>query len=135
MTELRLDHVAVAVRSLQAAVRAFEALGLRCTHVEEVPSEGVRVAFLALGEATLEFLEPTTPAGPVARFLASRGEGVHHVALRVPDLEGALQRATAAGLEPVPPAPRPGSRGTRVAFLHPRVTAGVLVELVEYPRP
>lgn len=129
----RLDHVAVAVRSLPAALQAFEALGLRCTHVQELPSEGVRVAFLPLGGAALELMEPTTPSGPVARFLASRGEGVHHVALRVPDLKEALRRAAAAGLEPVPPAPRTGSRGTQVAFLHPKSTAGVLVELVECP--
>lgn len=131
--DFRVDHIAVAVRNLPAALQVFEALGLRCAHVQELPSEGVRVAFLPLGSAALELMEPTTASGPVARFLASRGEGVHHVALRVSDLKEALTRATAAGLEPVPPAPRPGSRGTQVAFLHPKSTAGVLLELVEYP--
>jgi methylmalonyl-CoA epimerase len=129
----RLDHVAVAVKDLQGALRAFEALGLRCSHVEEVPAEGVRVAFLPAEDVSVELLEPTSPAGAVARFLASRGEGVHHVALRVPSLHEALTRAEAAGLRPVPPAPRPGARGTRVAFLNPKDTSGVLVELIEDP--
>ncbi len=134
MTEVRLDHVAVAVRDLQAAVRAFEALGMRCARVEEVPEEHVRAAFLPLGEGVaLELLEPTSEASPVGKFLASRGEGVHHVAVRVRSVTTALETALAAGLQPVLPAPRPGARGCTVAFLHPKGTCGVLVELVEYP--
>jgi len=129
----RLDHLAVAVRDLQVALRAFEALGLRCSHVEEVPGEEVRVAFVPAGDVALELLEPTSSSGVVARFLASRGEGVHHVAFRVSSLQEALSQAHAAGLRPVPPAPRLGARGTRVAFLNPKDTSGVLVELVEDP--
>jgi len=129
--EVRLDHVAVAVRDLHSALQVFEAVGLRCAHVEDVPDEGVRTAFLAGGEVAVELLQPTSDSGAVARFLNSRGEGVHHLALRVPDLEAALSRATTAGLSVVPPAPRPGARGRRVAFLHPRSTCGVLLELVE----
>jgi methylmalonyl-CoA/ethylmalonyl-CoA epimerase len=129
-----LDHVAVAVHDLDAAVRRYESLGLRCQHVEDVPSEGVRVAFLPAGEAALELLQPLQPDGPVARFLQARGEGLHHVALRVPDLDAALERARAAGVRVLEPAPRLGSRGRRVAFLHPKDTSGVLVELVEAAR-
>lgn len=100
--------------------------------MEEVPSEEVRVAFLSAGQVVLELVEPTSEHGSVARFLASRGEGVHHVALRVPDLRQSLERAAAAGLAVVPPAPRSGARGSQVAFLHPKTTHGVLIELVEH---
>jgi methylmalonyl-CoA epimerase len=130
---VRLDHVAVAVRDLARALETFGALGLPCEGVEDVPTEHVRTAFLSAGEVAVELVEPTSDLGAVARFLASRGEGVHHVALRVPNLEAALQQASAVGLAVVPPGPRPGARGSRVAFLHPRSTHGVLVELVEHP--
>ncbi len=130
-TTLRLDHVAVAVYDLEAAMSRWGLLGLGCTHVEDVPSEGVRVAFLPAGEVALELLQPLDPDGPVARFLQARGEGLHHVAFRVPDLHAALNSARASGVRVVEPAPRLGSRGRRVAFLHPKDTAGVLVELVE----
>lgn len=130
-TEARLDHVAVAVRDLAEAVRRYGAVGLRCEHVEDVASEGVRVAFLPAGEVALELLQPLDSEGPVARFLRARGEGLHHVALRVPDLNAALEAARAAGLRVLEPAPRAGSRGRRVAFLHPKDTGGVLLELVE----
>ncbi|GBD28311.1 hypothetical protein HRbin31_00326 [bacterium HR31] len=129
---VRLDHVALAVRDLQAALRVFETLGFRCARVEEIPSEEVRVAFLSAGEVVLELVEPTSENGAVGRFLAARGEGVHHVALRVPDLRQSLERAAAAGLAVVPPAPRSGARGSQVAFLHPRTTHGVLIELVQH---
>jgi len=130
--DVRLDHVAVAVRDLEAALKALEGLGLRCTHVEEVSSEHVRTAFLPAGDAAVELLQPTSQEGAVARFLASR-EGVHHVAFRVADLEDALRKATRAGLVVIPPAPRPGARNSWVAFLHPKSTFGVLIELVERP--
>ncbi|MCL6499500.1 MAG: methylmalonyl-CoA epimerase [Firmicutes bacterium] len=128
---VRLDHVALAVRDLQAALRVFETLGFRCARVEEVPWEEVRVAFLSAGEVALELVEPTSEHGAVGRFLAARGEGVHHVALRVPDLRQSMERAAAAGLAVVPPAPRSGAQGSQVAFLHPRTTHGVLIELVQ----
>ncbi|MCS7234366.1 MAG: methylmalonyl-CoA epimerase [Armatimonadota bacterium] len=130
---VRLDHVAVAVCDLKRALETFQALGLRCEAVEDVPSEHVRTAFLSAGEVAVELLQPTSDLSTVARFLASRGEGVHHVALRIPDLRAALEAAAAAGLSVVPPGPRPGARGRRVAFLHPKDTFGVLVELVEAP--
>ncbi len=128
---LRLDHVAVAVYDLEAAMSLWGLLGIACTHVEDVPSEGVRVAFLPAGEVALELLQPLGPEGPVARFLRARGEGLHHVAFRVPDLHAALDSARALGVRVLEPAPRLGSRGRRVAFFHPKDTGGVLVELVE----
>lgn len=90
------------------------------------------MAFLSAGPVALELIEPTSEHGAVGRFLASRGEGVHHVALRVPDLQQSLERAAAAGLGVVPPAPRSGARGSQVAFLHPKSTHGVLIELVQH---
>lgn len=128
MNALPLDHVGVAVSSIEEARPLFELLtGATCSEVEELDAHGVDVAFVG----PVELLEPRGPDTPVGRFLARRGPGLHHVALRVPDASRALARLRAAGLEAVDAEPRPGARGHRVAFLHPRSTAGVLVELVE----
>jgi methylmalonyl-CoA epimerase len=131
-----LDHVGIAVVSLAEALPVYAAiLGLEPAHVEEVPSEGVRVAFLPLaGGGVIELLEPLAAAGstsPVGRFLEKRGPGVHHLSFRVPDCRAAIQGAGAAGIRVLPPAPRPGSRGTLVAFFDPRDTGGVLIEVCE----
>ena len=128
-----LDHVAIAVASLTQALPGYAAmLGLEPAHVEEVPAEGVRVAFLPLaGGGAIELLEPVGSASPVGRFLEKRGPGVHHLSFRVPDCRAAIQDAEAAGIRVLPPAPRPGSRGTLVAFFDPRDTGGVLIEVCE----
>ena len=132
---VRVDHIGVAVRSIAEASRFYsEALGLQAGPPEQLPAQGVTMVFFAAGETRIELLEPLTPDGPIARFLERRGEGVHHVALAVPDVARALEGARAAGFEPVDATPRPGAHGTRVAFLHPKGTHGVLVELVE-PAP
>ncbi len=129
---VRVDHIGVAVRSIAEAARFYsEALGLQGGPPEQLPAQGVTMVFFAAGETRIELLEPLTPEGPIARFLERRGEGVHHVALAVPDVERALESARAAGFEPVDAIPRPGAHGTRVVFLHPKGTHGVLVELVE----
>jgi methylmalonyl-CoA/ethylmalonyl-CoA epimerase len=129
---LPIDHVAIAVPDLDAA-GAWSALGLpRSGDDEDVPGQGVRVRALRAGEGLIELVAPTTPTSPVARFLATRGPGLHHVALRVPDVEEAVARLLAAGAAFVDPTPRPGRAGTRVVFLHPRWTGGTLVELVEH---
>lgn len=128
---LRLDHVAVAVRDLELAVAQYHALGLVCTGRELVPSEGAEVAFFDLGGTRLELVTPRTPEAPIARSLDRRGEGLHHIALRVTDLDSALTRVKAAGLKIVHDAPTPGAGETRVAFVHPKGLSGVLVELVE----
>lgn len=123
-----LDHVAIATPSLEEALPLFQLLTRApCSQVEELPSQGVRVVFVG----GLELLEPLGPDGPVARFLDRRGPGLHHVAYRVPDIEAALQALEAKGMELIDRVPRPGARGHRVAFLHPRSTVGVLWELVE----
>lgn len=129
---LALDHVAVAVEALDAATSAYLALGLRRTGEDEtIEEQGVRVRPLRLGDTLVELMEPTRDDGPVGRFLARRGPGLHHVALRVPALEPLLARLRAMDAPLLDEAPRPGRAGTRIAFVHPRFTHGVLVELVE----
>jgi methylmalonyl-CoA epimerase len=131
----RLDHVGVAVRSLAEALRPYtEGLGLVIGGTEEVPAQKVRVAFLPIGETRIELLEPTAADSPIARFLERRGEGIHHLCLEVDDLEAALARLKAAGVPLVDDAPRPGAEGCRVAFVHPKGLAGVLLELTERSR-
>jgi len=127
-----LAHVGIAVRSLDEAVRVWvDALGFRHTDTVDFPSMMLRIAFLRGGSAELELLEPTHADSPVGRFLARRGEGLHHLSFLVPDLEKALKEAESAGLELVDRSPREGSHRTRIAFLSPRSLNGVLVELCE----
>lgn len=135
MAILRIDHVGIAVASHAQAADVYESiLGLRRQAVEEVPTQKVRTAFYPCEGVRLELLESTDPSGPVGTFLAKRGEGFHHVAFEVDDLVAELARLKGAGVRLVDEAPRPGSRGTRIAFLHPSATRGLLVELVERAR-
>ncbi|MCL6451152.1 MAG: methylmalonyl-CoA epimerase [Acetobacteraceae bacterium] len=128
---LDLDHVGVAVRSLEDALKVWkDVLGLEVGGVHQVPSQNARVAFLPVGGTCVELLEPTSPDGALARFLEARGEGVQHLCFRVADIRAALERLKAAGVRLIDEQPREGARG-RVAFLHPKGTTGVLVELVE----
>jgi methylmalonyl-CoA epimerase len=127
MLSYPLDHVAVAVASVEEACRLFELLtGYSCSPLETLPAQGVRVSFCG----PVELLEPTGSDTPVGRFLGRRGPGLHHVAFRVPDLPAALARLEAEGVELIDREPRIGARGHSVAFLHPRSMGGVLVELV-----
>ncbi len=127
-------HVGIAVQDLNAAVERYRVLGLSVEYVEDVPAEGVRVAFLRAGGVHVELVTPLDPQGAVARFLKSRGEGLHHVAFATPNIVAELARLERDGFELVDRAPRPGSHGRKVAFLHPRSAHGVLIELVEEPR-
>jgi len=131
--DTRLEHVAIAVDNLDEAVETYRAvLGRPDSGREVVEAEGVRIAFFDLGGgARLELLEPTAADSPVGRFLQSRGPGLHHIALAVPDIEVALERSRSAGLQPIGEAPRRGAKGHRVAFLHPSSSGGVLLELSE----
>ena len=131
-----IDHVGIAVNSLQTAIPRWTALlGIPPAEEERIESEDVRVAFFGEGPGRIELLEPTGVKSPIARHLESRGEGVHHVCVRVPDLDAAVRHAADAGLEPIPPTIRPGADGSRVAFLHPRSMGGVLLELRESTVP
>ena len=130
-----LDHIGIAVRALDEALPFYrDTLGLAPQGPEEVPAEGVRVAFLQVGESRLELLEPLSDASPIARFLAKRGPGIHHICLRVADMEQALRTVRSRGAEVIPPEHRIGAGGRRVAFIHPRSTGGILLELKEYRR-
>jgi methylmalonyl-CoA epimerase len=127
----RIHHVAVVVRDLDAAVRFYrDTLGMPLELVLPVPSDQVRIGFLTVGESRIELVEPTSDDTGVARFLASRGEGFHHVCFEVPDIAATLDELAAGGIELIDRGPRAGADGP-VAFIHPRSAHGVLVELVE----
>lgn len=129
---LPLDHVGIAVRSLTDAMPLFERLtGARGSPPERVESQGVELVFLGEGPGRLELLAPLHDDSPVARFLATRGPGIHHLAYRVADIRAELARLRAEGFEAVDAEPRAGAHGHLVAFLHPRSTGGVLTELVQ----
>jgi methylmalonyl-CoA epimerase len=132
-----IDHVGIAVEDLSAEVERYRrAFGLEPVHRETVESQGVEEVLFAVGASFVQLLRPLAPATPVGRHLAARGPGVHHVAYRVNDVSTALERLRAEKVPLVDEVPRPGSRGTRIAFVHPRGLGGVLVELVqEGPRP
>lgn len=130
---MTIDHVGIAVESIEEALPFYrEALGLVPVHSEEVPSQKVRVAFLQAGETALELLEPIGEEGAIAKFLKSRGPGLHHVAFAVKDIKGHMRRLTEDGMPTLDAAPRPGARGHDVCFLHPKHAHGVLVELVQH---
>lgn len=128
----RIDHIGVAVNSIAEALKFYrDQLGISLLGEEEVPEQKVRTAFLPVGEGRIELLEPTDPEGPVSKFLQSRGEGIHHLALRVTHLEEVLADLKAKGVRLIDEKPRSGAHGARVAFLHPKSTGGVLLELCE----
>jgi len=129
-----LDHVAIVVRDLEESIRLWrDALGLELTHVEEVPEQAVRTAIFGRGMGRVELISPTTSDSGVARFLASRGEGLHHVCIEVEDIEEAMESLRKAGAPLIDPRPRTGAGGARVAFVHPRGMRGVLTELRQGP--
>ena len=127
-----IDHVAIAVRDLEAAIAYYaEVFGAEVTHREVVESDGVEEALLKVADSYVQLLTPTRDGSPVHTFLERRGEGIHHVAYRVDDCAAALQAVKDAGGRVIDDQPRPGSRGTTVAFLHPKAAFGTLIELVE----
>jgi len=126
----RVAHIGVAVPSIADALPFYrDVLGL--TPGPPETADGAVIVSLALGDVRIELLEPQDPAGPVARFLAKRGPGIHHLCYRVPDLDAALERCRAAGYQLVDQTPRRGAGGRRIAFVHPKATAGILCELTE----
>jgi methylmalonyl-CoA/ethylmalonyl-CoA epimerase len=127
-----IDHVAIAVRDLDAAIDYYErAFGATVAHREIVENDGVEEALLKVAESYIQLVSPTRPDSPVAKALEKRGEGLHHVGYRVDDCAAALASMVAAGATPIDQAPRPGSRGTTVAFIHPKGSFGTLIELVQ----
>jgi methylmalonyl-CoA/ethylmalonyl-CoA epimerase len=131
----RIDHLGIAVRSLEASIPYYEkALGLKCEHREEIASQQVRTAFFHVGEVHLELLEPMSPESPVAKFIEKNGEGVHHVAFATTDITAQLAGAANAGVKLIHEKPFEGAAGKLVAFLHPKFTGGVLTEFCA-PKP
>ena len=127
-----IDHIAIAVHDLSAAAEWYRRVfGAQVVHRERVEHDGVEEALIRVAESYLQLLSPFGDDSPVARFLRRRGEGLHHVAYRVDDCAAALAAAVASGARPIDTAPRPGSRGTTVAFLHPAGAFGTLIELVQ----
>lgn len=127
-----LAHVGIAVRSLDEAIPRWSAsLGFRHVDTITLDSMGLKIAFLEAGGTEIELLEPVRADSAIAKFLEKRGEGIHHLSFHVRDIEAALARAAAAGLELIDRTPREGSHGTKIAFVHPRSLGGVLVEFCE----
>jgi methylmalonyl-CoA/ethylmalonyl-CoA epimerase len=128
----RIYHLGIAVRSLDAAISFYrDALGLALGGIEEVPEYRVRVAFLQIGDAKIELLEPTSEEGMIAEFLRAHGPGFHHVAYEVDDVEAAIRACTERGVKMIDRAPRPGAHGARVAFIDPESSRSVLTELCQ----
>ncbi len=126
----KLDHIGIAVRSIASARPFYEdVLGLSCEKIEDVPSQKVRTAFFPVGEVHIELLEPMGEDGPIAEFLARKGEGIHHIAYRTGDVQGVLDGARNHGCRLINETPVQGAGGKQVAFLHPKSTHGVLTEL------
>lgn len=128
---MKLDHIGIAVRSIEHARSFYESLGLQVEGIEDLPAEKVRVAMLPLGDTRIELMEPTAEDSPIARFIERRGEGLHHIAIEVQGLAKQLRLLEAAGVRTIPPKAETGAGGHRYAFLHPQSCGGVLVELVE----
>ncbi|MGD1148566.1 MAG: methylmalonyl-CoA epimerase [Thermoanaerobaculaceae bacterium] len=124
-----VDHIGIAVLSLAERLTLYEALGLEVGGEEVVESEKVRVVFLPVSGTRIELLEPTGPDSPIASFIAKRGEGIHHICLRVDDIRATMADLKARGIEILSDEPRAGAHGSRVCFIHPRSAGGVLIEL------
>jgi len=132
MRILSVDHIGVAAKGIDESVKFYtDILGLKLAGTEEVVEQKVRTAFLPVGESELEVLESTAPDGPVARYIDKNGEGIQHIALRVDDIEAALAELKEKGVRLIDEVPRRGAGGTKIAFLHPKATGGVLLELCQ----
>lgn len=127
-----IDHIGIAVKSIDEALNFWEAtLGIKCHGVEEVAEQKVKTAFLPVEDTEIELLEGTSEDSPVAKFIAAKGEGIHHLAIRVDNLEEALAELKEKGVRLIDEKPRCGAGGAKIAFLHPKATGGILLELSE----
>ena len=129
--QLKLDHLGIAVANLDEAIRLYETLGLSCSQVETIHEQKVRTATIPLGETNLELLEPTEANSPIGKFLATRGSGIHHLAVQVENIEEKLLDLKSLGLRLIDETPRIGLGGSQVAFIHPQSTFNTLIELVQ----
>jgi len=132
MNPSHIEHIGIAVVNLESAIGFYEkVLGLKCYKVEEVKEQKVRTAFIMAGQTKIELLESTDPEGPVGKFIEKRGEGIHHIAFAVENIEEQLSHAEAMGVRLIDSTPKKGAEGLDIAFLHPKSTSGVLIELCE----
>lgn len=132
MNVLKVDHIGIAVKNLEETLKFYtEILGLECQGTEVVEEQKVRVAFLPVGDTEVELLESTTDDGPIAKFIEKNGEGVQHIAFKVDDIEAAIEEMKAKGMQMIDEKPRYGAGGAKIAFMHPKSTYRVLVELSE----
>lgn len=128
----KVDHIGIAVNNLDESVKFYQdILGLELHGTEVVEEQKVKVAFLPIGDTEVELLESTSPDGPIAKFIEAKGQGIQHIAYRVDDIEAALEEMRAKGVRMIDEKPRYGAGGARIAFLHPKSTNGVLIELCE----
>jgi methylmalonyl-CoA/ethylmalonyl-CoA epimerase len=132
MKPTHIEHIGIAVKDLLTAIPLYEKLfGTKCYAIEEVADQKVKTAFFKVGETKIELLESTSPDGPIGKFIEKKGEGVHHIAFAVDDVAGVLRDAEANGIQLIDQQPRKGAEGLSIAFLHPRSTGGVLVEVCQ----
>jgi len=130
--EFELDHIGIAVETLEEGSQFYKKLGFGAPEVEDVPSERVKTGFLRLGNrANLELLEPTADDSPIRKFLDKRGPGIHHICLRVKGIDAIVEKLKSQGVQMINETPKAGAHGCRVAFIHPKSTGGVLIELSE----
>ena len=132
MEATHIEHIGIAVKNLEESIRFYEeTFGLKCYAIEEVKDQKVRTAFFQIGQTKIELLESTEQDGPIGKFIDKKGEGVHHIAFAVKDIESALRETEGKGIQVIDKQPRKGAEGHDIAFLHPKSTFGVLIELCE----
>jgi len=132
MKATHIEHIGIAVKNLSDSISYYEnVLGLKCYSIEEVKDQKVKTAFFKIGETKIELLEATDPDSPIGKFIENKGEGIHHIAYAVHDIESALKEVEAKGVRLIDKTPRKGAEGLEIAFLHPKSTGGVLTELCE----
>jgi methylmalonyl-CoA/ethylmalonyl-CoA epimerase len=132
MKPSHIEHIGIAVANLKDAISFYEKiLGLTCYNIEEVADQKVRTAFFMVGQTKIELLESTDPEGPIGKFIQKKGEGIHHIAFSVEKIEEQLEHLTGIGITLIDSKPRKGAEGLDIAFLHPKATSGVLIELCE----
>ena len=131
MKALKIDHIGIAVKDLEKALEFYEALGMKADGTEVVEEQKVKVAFLPTGDSEIELLESTSEDGPIARHIEKKGEGIQHLALRVENIEEAISDLMEKGIRMIDQKPRYGAGGAKIAFVHPKSTNGILLELTE----
>ena len=129
---MKIDHIGIAVKNLDEAINTYKKLGFTVSDIEEVPSQKVRVAFIEIGNSRIELLEPSRTDSPISKFLQKHGQGIHHLAIEVEDIEKKIESLKISGVSLIYPTPRQGAHGSKMTFVHPKSANGVLLELCQY---